>query len=376
MTRTIDLVPNLSSLGLDIINIWKKKYKDDFQELCTYLLLKTDETSNKELISGSMRTFISLKDLRKEFFDFVETNPLKEEIDKTIKAYGLNKHRRASREQTFTSFLDFLIKEDLVSYVYDRQRIRSRVFEIIHYLSNLRQRLNNKDSIDNSPRLVEMLKVEFKRRTRPKRDEDAQSVIGERISDLIMNEDSENAYTELLYDSDSALISIFKRFLDKIGFNKLAKFQLNSFFSLMSAAISDKPIYKSFIITAGTGFGKTEAFLFPILFFSTVRKILKSQKGKKGYDSLLIYPRRDLCDNQLERIIHYLYYLNQVRAEKSLPGSQEAIKVAIAHSGKYNLKIKCPVCMEEIDPLDEKEILKAFIFWDKEREEYIPKSTI
>jgi len=55
---------------------------------------------------------------------------------------------------------------------------------------------------------------------------------------------------------------------------------------------------KSFVITTGTGSGKTEAFLLPVL-DGIIRR--KSQ-GVKGVQAILLYPMNALANDQLERL--------------------------------------------------------------------------
>lgn len=55
---------------------------------------------------------------------------------------------------------------------------------------------------------------------------------------------------------------------------------------------------RSFVVTTGTGSGKTEAFLLPILDYILRRKA----EGSHGIQAILLYPMNALANDQLERL--------------------------------------------------------------------------
>jgi len=63
------------------------------------------------------------------------------------------------------------------------------------------------------------------------------------------------------------------------------------------------------VITARTAAGKTEAFIFPIL--SHILKIKKKFCNPKGVKAFLLYPTKALANDQLQRLLEILYFLNQ-----------------------------------------------------------------
>jgi len=74
------------------------------------------------------------------------------------------------------------------------------------------------------------------------------------------------------------------------------------------------------IVSAPTGWGKTEAFIIPILIYSIIQKLL----GRKGVKAILIYPRKALASNQVKRIIEYYvklydWFKNHVKGIKIDP---------------------------------------------------------
>jgi hypothetical protein len=76
---------------------------------------------------------------------------------------------------------------------------------------------------------------------------------------------------------------------------------------------NDEPDY--LIIEAPTGSGKTEIMVLTILLTALARKIilnkLNAQNDKYSPVGLIIYPRRALANDQVTRLIKYIYYLNQ-----------------------------------------------------------------
>src|SRR5262249_35279318 len=111
---------------------------------------------------------------------------------------------------------------------------------------------------------------------------------------------------------------------------RFAAFQAESFKRLLEQALSSETDPPGNVIAAGTGFGKTEAFLFPILYYAACRlvaratRVASGESDRPGVDALLLYPRRDLCDNQAERLVGYLYHLNSALEEAWL---EDAIEI-------------------------------------------------
>lgn len=93
------------------------------------------------------------------------------------------------------------------------------------------------------------------------------------------------------------------------GFDKILDYQKRSWEIIMDRAIEQKRTKKQLgaLIAAPTGFGKTEAFLGPIINFI-----------KNGFyrTVVFIYPRKALVDNQLSRILKCVYDANQLGGEK------------------------------------------------------------
>lgn len=94
-----------------------------------------------------------------------------------------------------------------------------------------------------------------------------------------------------------------RRALSQIGFERLYDFQERSIQAILDGDDT--------IITAATGRGKTEAWLIPIL-----NRILKAKRYEEEGDdtsvkATLIYPTKALAQDQLKRLLQYLYLINK-----------------------------------------------------------------
>jgi hypothetical protein len=239
---------------------------------------------------------------------------------------------------------------------YDRQRIRSHAYELAYYLLCLRQRLDAQASIGDQPKLTHMLKVYSSARSRPKREVKFIDAIRDYLLD-IRYRDLASPDWEIIQQHQGRewLLEIWDSFLDQIKIPEVAPFQLKCFRTLLDSALLADANPDPVMITAGTGFGKTEAFLFPILFYSTVN-LLRQTHQSYGPDAVMVYPRIDLCNDQLER---YMWYAHCLKTAVNLSPntdlilnfkSNEMYRVALGHSGVKTedsdeaFKIVCPEC--------------------------------
>lgn len=239
---------------------------------------------------------------------------------------------------------------------FDRQRIRSNAYELAYYLLNLRQRMNGTAPIGDQPRLTHMLKVHSQERLRPRRNVNFHQAIGNYLKsikhkDLVYPEEWGPIQTS---QGRAWLLEVWGTFLNRVGIQDVAPFQLNCFETLLDSALLKDGDPAPVMITAGTGFGKTEAFLFPILFYSTIN-LLRQSHLRYGPDALLLYPRIDLCNNQLERYVDYAYHLKESIRDSSATEQilsyqdENMFRAALGHSGAKPdgpdpFKIECPIC--------------------------------
>lgn len=246
--------------------------------------------------------------------------------------------------------IDELVTAGVLLYVYDKQRVRSRIAELVRYFSYLKQRMD--EEYDRSPGLTHMVKLHIKVRKRPKRNIPLQSALREiyevkrrvRINDSISPLIADDEHYERAFKNLREMIkSHFEREIKDIH---LSQFQLDGFKELFRAAVSKDFLStkQSFIIQSSTGSGKTETFLFPILLYT-----LLMQK-RTGTKALLLYPRIDLCNDQLQRLVRFVSIINNSDAL----GSRK-IKIGIEHGKTDSITLKCPYpgCTGNISLSDE-----------------------
>ncbi|HQK82956.1 MAG TPA: DEAD/DEAH box helicase [Atribacter sp.] len=230
-----------------------------------------------------------------------------------------------------------MVESGVIFYIYDKQRVRSRIAELVRYLSYLKQRMD--EDYNQSPGLIQMVKLHIKPRMRPERTVPLPKVIHnifETKNYITLNDSirvllkEPNQYESAFKDLKDMICTYFKRNSKDIF---LSNFQVEGFREIFNAAISDnfKSNRLSFIIQSGTGSGKTETFLFPVLLYSLL------MNKKKGTKALLIYPRIDLCNDQLQRLVRYVLILNT--QEKS---GFHKLKIGIQHGKTDTISFNCP----------------------------------
>lgn len=91
----------------------------------------------------------------------------------------------------------------------------------------------------------------------------------------------------------------------ELGFRRLYEFQEQGIQSILDDQHT--------LVVAGTGRGKTESWLFPLFHYIIARKRDKihDDTPKQGTKALLIYPTKALAQDQLKRLLNYLFRLNQ-----------------------------------------------------------------
>ncbi|MFX0195355.1 MAG: DEAD/DEAH box helicase [Candidatus Hodarchaeota archaeon] len=248
-------------------------------------------------------------------------------------------------------------------HVYDKHRIRSSAYELVSYLINLRQRLKESASVCDQAMLTHMVKVKSKQRMRPVFKVPFFDQLESYIHSLQFEEFATEEWSVLRsLNYRHWLLNVWRKFLSEIKIETIANFQWRCFQNFLDDALKKRaslPSPEPAIITAGTGFGKTEAFLFPILFFSLINLVRKRPR-RYGPDAIFLYPRIDLCNDQLERCLWYAFNLKKALEETTetsefLDNSWEnPFRVAVAHSGLNRLEndslpfsIACPICRSE-----------------------------
>ncbi len=303
---------------------------ENSKEAVKYQIVKYVEDRNAADINrGDYDCFVSLKDI---------INHLTKNHGSLITSLfiGMKGSPTAPSPETVTwiivTCVQELVDDQYLLYIYDRQRVRSRIAELVRYLSYLKQRFD--EDYTASPGLTHMVKLEVKSRLRPRRDIPLMRAI--RTLSAVKNavQIDENIRPFLQNNSRDSLISfqsmVESRFDRKYTEIELSSFQLRGFQALFQAAISKDFSSESlsYIIQSSTGSGKTEAFLFPILLYALLTQ------ERRGTKAILVYPRIDLCNDQLQRLVEYVHAVNAT--------IRHPIRIGIHHGKVDDLPLKCP----------------------------------
>jgi len=139
-------------------------FEEDFAELCTALLSILDEECRRRLVSGRPDVFGSIQSLQQTF------SATMQRLAPRLQLPPADLADHVFMTDLFQAVLGELQSRGDLVFATDRQRARSRVFEFVHYLRNLRQRTSRGERDHLRPRLVEMVKVEVRERERAVRD--------------------------------------------------------------------------------------------------------------------------------------------------------------------------------------------------------------
>lgn len=171
---------------------------------------------------------------------------------------------------------------------------RSRMAEMARELRYIKQRFG-KRPIDKSPYLVRSLKLIAKTRAKPARDTPLEPIIDRLKESLSMIDHAEDVL-DAMHD---VLKSRWAEVVDVSGFQARAIEELtNAWFG----CFEDNESWRSAVITADTGAGKTEASCLPLI----IGAAIDAKRGINGMRAALIYPRIRLATNQAARLVSYL----------------------------------------------------------------------
>lgn len=176
-------------------------------------------------------------------------------------------------------------------------RVRSRAAELAREVRYVKQRFRQGDA-SRRPFLVRALKLELKDRDKPVRDRPLSDIETSLIEKL-------KGYPEAQRAVEGVAAMLRARF------NKpdpeLAGFQERALGSMVPAwlGLSSED---TFVITAETGTGKTEAGVLPLMVGAATDVL----RGVRGTRAVLVYPRIRLAANQAQRIAGYLAALARV----------------------------------------------------------------
>jgi hypothetical protein len=321
---------------------WVARPRDEWAIATSRLLAVLDRECRAALNAGRPDVFGSVENLRPHWDRVVE--------EMSPPAPGDDSFRDA----LFTATLDRMVSDGDLLFVNDRQRVRSRFFETVHYLRHLRQRTQKYPRLEEAPGLVEMIKAEVAERERPVRESshnDLLAAINEALEEL--REGSALPLDVGLAEVAEWSAAVFADFLaSAFGGREFAEFQVSATIAILRAAFATESSARGVSVAAGTGFGKTEAFLLPILLHALIYKAGAAVRRRRGVSALLVYPRRDLCNDQAGRTVEYLVHLNRAMRdhwhEQFGDIAFEPLRVAVAHGGATaKLELPCPMCSHE-----------------------------
>lgn len=323
---------------------WQRQSEDAWATTSSRILAVVDDECQGALIAGRKDMFGSVASIRPEWDRL---------IDALIPQPG---NEPAFRDALFAATLQRLVADGDLLFVTDRQRVRSRFFETVHYIRNLRQRTNKHSQIDDAPELVEMIKAEAVKRERPIRSLNHDAML-EGVRDVIARLQGTPpppwAGDVNLDDIAQWALNVFENFLGKAfaGF-QFAQFQADATREILNAAFFDDNPAGGLAVAAGTGFGKTEAFLLPLLFHALVYKAVSLTRQQHGVSAVLVYPRRDLCNDQAARLVGYLVHLNAAMrehwSEQFGDTDFSPLQVSVAHGGTTaKIEFPCPLCAND-----------------------------
>ena len=269
----------------------------------------------------------------------------------------------------FKRLVNELVEEGTLLYVHNRQQVRSHVAEMTRYFALMRQRLGEEADYRFTPNLVKMVKLDSADRQQPIMGRDREKAARFRRPIREINETVADEETAPAWEFDDAVGSDWRelvretmqtmsRFFDEglpDEFDSLAAYQARAFRDIYLDAVTAGHMDGSpaHVVTASTGGGKTEAFLFPALAYCLTAG--KAHIG--GNKVVLTYPRQDLCDNQFERAFEYITAINRIEGGLDDSFEDAPLTIGLQHSARRAVELDCPHCagdLEVPDGYDEK----------------------
>ncbi|TKX68855.1 DEAD/DEAH box helicase [Halorubrum sp. SP9] len=322
--------------------VWNQLPREFKTELQQRLLRTIDDRCKRQINSGNYDATVALGELYEDFVDTIAGD------DRFSDAVPREVGEDHASHLIFQRLVDELEERNTILYVYDRQRVRSRVAEVTRYFALLRQRFGGEE-YEFTPSLTKMVKMDIQSREKPKWGEDGKRInsIVRDIYQEVRTSEPADEFREAFdstgdwQDAIESSLTLVRELCHELGMKGLAKYQGRAFERLYLQSVTDDNDGTARVVTASTGGGKTEAFLFPLLTYA----LTASQANLDGARALLAYPRTDLCDNQFERVVHYLYTINElIEDDESSPFNQSPLTVNLQHGSSKEIEIDCPEC--------------------------------
>jgi len=232
----------------------------------------------------------------------------------TLRALG----RDLGWDQTSTASSAERLRANGYILIGDDDRCRSRMAELAREVRYVKQRFRADDALQR-PYLVRSLKLAIRDRNKPTRDQSLSALAS------LMKEGSKGdtlacRALDFVYEmlrrawqsTDPPLAAFQQRVIDRIF-----------------RAWTGNEACASYVITADTGSGKTEAACLPIIAGAAADYL----HGVTGTRALLVYPRIRLAFNQAQRLAHYLAHFAAVPDAPPLTLGVQATGVPASFDG-------------------------------------------
>ena len=184
--------------------------------------------------------------------------------------------------------------------------LRSRIAEIAREIRYVKQRFGTGDA-NRRPYLVRSLKLEVKPRDKPQRNVSLAHLLSDLKSDL-----EAVPHAGVVLDGLGSML--------RTHWNddspSLAAFQGRALRSILRSWTGVAPQSDTFVITADTGSGKTEAACLPLIAGAAIDAL--QRPDRKGTSAVFVYPRVRLAANQAQRLVAYLAALGKVEGLPTL----------------------------------------------------------
>jgi len=339
---------------LDSVDQMRSDLKEsgDIEVLQQHILRWVDNECKEQINAGNYDSTVSLQALQQRFYETFVTDERNSKYGNSINiasVFPAEVSNQVASRLLFQHLVDQLEDRDVLLYVYDKQRVRSRVAEVTRYFALLRQRFDDESDYEYNPSLTKMVKMDIQSREKPKWGDEGID-LGSKIREILGTIGTASPAAEFASATDTktwrnaaevALPLIYK-LCKRRGMTGLAAFQGRSLDELFRQAITEDFPDRAHVITASTGGGKTEAFLFPVLSYS----LMANYPGVNidGVDAVLSYPRTDLCDNQFERLVDYLFEIEDIIEEDNdIPFNSLPVTIALQHGSGSDTHIDCPI---------------------------------
>jgi len=257
---------------------------------------------------------------------------------------------------------------------------RSRTAEVVRLIYHVKQRFWDAKS---EPRLVEDVKWIIEPRYGLIPEVDVNDFVSGML-DIVRNElgtEFGDGLDKTCQIIQKAMVKLIKKIIGE----KLYRYQVDGAYKILENLVYTYKSGKRYgeVIVAGTGLGKTETYMLPMLLMIATAKLINLRRRARGeheiheYGALVIFPRFSLSINQFARYAKAVYYLNMIIKNEvsefnievgidnhAIPFSYDKLSYGRLESehqyfapakeyweirdGKYYFKpLTCPICEEE-----------------------------